>query len=457
VIASNGEKVENIRFEYGEAGKLDKSILVTPNVLLPNSSEKVTVALSTLLPNTKYWYRLKVTYKGKEEVSQYMEFSTKPELSLSIKYIYPIMADKVEVWGEVVSNMEDITQIRFEYGISDAFGGHQMANPVEIKAKSSGSVKAGLTQLQPNTKYYVRLKALHKGKEHVSAVQTFTTQPEYAINILGPTIKENSVDLRASIVSYKGSVTDIEFEFGKTPAYGKVMKALPASVGEGFIEYVRATLLDLDKDSVYYYRLKALQADKPIYSAGFMFRLAGGAILKVDSTQAVSANSTTFVGKIAPQGNSVLGIQFEYGLSTAYGDSVKATPVALAGYTTETVRASVEGLVPSTTYHYRIKSYANRQAVYSEDRTFTTAILSSVTPENQKLKVFPVPTASLLTISHERVVERIEVFDQLGRILLTSKPGALTCTLDLSGFPAGMYHLLIHDTSHTWSRMIIKQ
>lgn len=458
VIASNREKVENIRFEYGEMGKFDKSVLVAPNTLEPNTSEKVKVALSNLLPNTKYWYRLKATYKGKEEVSQYMEFTTKPELSLTMGYIYQVMTDKAELWGEVVSNIEDITQIRFEYGTTDALGEQFAADPGEVKAKSSSSVKASLTQLLPNTKYYVRLKALHKGKEHVSAVQTFTTRPEYVINIFRAILKESSAELMASIVSYKGSVTDIEFEYGTTPAYGKTMQASPASVGEGWPEYVGTTLVDLDKDTVYYYRLKALQGEKPIYSAGYMFRLVGGAILQVDSTEAVSANSTTFVGKIAPQGYYVGGIQFEYGLSTDYGDSVKATPAELFGYATGTIRASVKGLIPGTTYHYRIKSYVNGQPVYSEDRTFTTAILSSITHEDElRLKVFPIPTADLLTISHERVVERIEVFDQLGRHLLLLKPKISTCTLDLSGYPAGIYYLLIHDQSQTWSRTIIKQ
>ena len=67
--------------------------------------------------------------------------------------------------------------------------------------------------------------------------------------------------------------------------------------------------------------------------------------------------------------NVAADTQLEYGTTTAYGAT---TPLDTA--LTVTHSATLTGLAPRTTYHYRVLSrdYAGRQTV-SADRTFTTA------------------------------------------------------------------------------------
>jgi hypothetical protein len=73
----------------------------------------------------------------------------------------------------------------------------------------------------------------------------------------------------------------------------------------------------------------------------------------------VSATGATLTGTVDGAANSV---HFEYGTTTAYG--VATTP----GPATGDVAATISGLTPETTYHYRIVA----DGEVGEDRTFTT-------------------------------------------------------------------------------------
>ena len=76
---------------------------------------------------------------------------------------------------------------------------------------------------------------------------------------------------------------------------------------------------------------------------------------------------------------------FEYGTTTAYGGE---TPEAYAGsgYDLNTVSATVEGLQPSTTYHYRLVAENGAGESKGADRVFTTESLPAA-PSNDPVEV----------------------------------------------------------------------
>jgi YD repeat-containing protein len=66
-------------------------------------------------------------------------------------------------------------------------------------------------------------------------------------------------------------------------------------------------------------------------------------------------------------------VTFEYGLTTAYGSSVPATPSPVTGITTTTVKNELfTGLALSTTYHHRVKAVSSAGTSYGNDIAFTT-------------------------------------------------------------------------------------
>jgi hypothetical protein len=104
---------------------------------------------------------------------------------------------------------------------------------------------------------------------------------------------------------------------------------------------------------------------------------------------------------------------FQYGTTTAYGASTKAQSVS-ASVTQVAFTASVGGLAPDTTYHYRAVSEDFGGVSYGADGTFLTAL--------------PPPTVESVTQSHGRWRRG----DKLARISRKKPPVGTTFTFTLN-------------------------
>lgn len=96
------------------------------------------------------------------------------------------------------------------------------------------------------------------------------------------------------------------------------------------------------------------------------------------SSPSVSATSPTHVGQTSAQFNGSVNpngatttYSFQYGLTSAYG---LATPGKSAGHGTKSVKvhASASGLIPGTTYHFRIIALNSHGSAVGRDHTFKT-------------------------------------------------------------------------------------
>ncbi len=83
---------------------------------------------------------------------------------------------------------------------------------------------------------------------------------------------------------------------------------------------------------------------------------ASQAIPTVHTTAASSIQETGAVlnATVDPNGNEVLACSFEYGLTTAYGQSVPCSSLPGSGTSPVAVSATLAGLTPKTAYHFRI-------------------------------------------------------------------------------------------------------
>ena len=89
------------------------------------------------------------------------------------------------------------------------------------------------------------------------------------------------------------------------------------------------------------------------------------------ASSGVTANAATLNGTINPR-STPTAFLFEYGTSTAYGSSTALTDAG-GGGEDRAVSAPVVGLVPSTTYHYRLVAVRGGERFPGADATFTTA------------------------------------------------------------------------------------
>jgi hypothetical protein len=145
-------------------------------------------------------------------------------------------------------------------------------------------------------------------------------------------------------------------------------KANDGSAGTGSFS---ANLSGLTGNTVYYVRAYALNG------AG-----VGYGDVRTFTTAATSADAVTVAATGVKSEQAVLHgwvnannqattVSFEYGPTTAYGQTISAAPATVSG-TGDSVSAALSGLTPVTTYHYRIKIVNVYGTAYGSDMTFYT-------------------------------------------------------------------------------------
>jgi hypothetical protein len=91
-------------------------------------------------------------------------------------------------------------------------------------------------------------------------------------------------------------------------------------------------------------------------------------------TSNVTATSATVEGTIDAAGGPNAQCEFEYGTSTAYGQTAPCEPAGpfAAGAGQQAVHANLSGLDPATSYHYTLRGSSSEGDVAGSDQTFTT-------------------------------------------------------------------------------------
>jgi hypothetical protein len=98
------------------------------------------------------------------------------------------------------------------------------------------------------------------------------------------------------------------------------------------------------------------------------------------SAQNVTASSAALAGGVYPNGNDTTYL-WQYGTTPNYGQSTSASDIG-AGTVAVTAPATVTGLTPGTTYHYRLVAQNSLGTVYGYDYTFTTTTAPTPPPVN---------------------------------------------------------------------------
>jgi len=101
---------------------------------------------------------------------------------------------------------------------------------------------------------------------------------------------------------------------------------------------------------------------------------------QVTTTAATSVTQTgaTLNGTVNACSQTVV-TSFEYGLTTAYGSSVAATPSPVTGNTATGITAALTGLTINTRYHYRAVGTVGATKYYGADFTFDLVPTPSIT------------------------------------------------------------------------------
>jgi len=153
-----------------------------------------------------------------------------------------------------------------------------------------------------------------------------------------------------------------------TVADSKVAKGAP-----GTIKTDSLILQGLQPGSKIYIRAFVMNGSEPQYS--FNVKDATLPMLPATTTLAatnITQTAATLNGTVNASNNTTTVI-FEYGTTTAYGQTINATPNIVTGTTSTSVTASLTALQPNTSYHYRVKASCANGTSFGNDITFTTS------------------------------------------------------------------------------------
>jgi len=174
-------------------------------------------------------------------------------------------------------------------------------------------------------------------------------------------------------------------------------------------------------------------------------------VITLDATGVTSA-AATLNGTVNANG-SVSDVSFDWGLTSAYGNTAVATPPTVTGTTVTPVLTELSGLASNTTYHFRVKGSNIAGTSTGTDLTFTTSPGVGVNEkEHLKAEVYPVPNDGLFSISTHGGSGKtisLEVYNRLGIRVFSNKISVLPVTgivpIDISFVPAGLYTVILRD------------
>ncbi|MGH6876312.1 MAG: hypothetical protein ACREHV_02920, partial [Rhizomicrobium sp.] len=287
--------------------------------------------------------------------------------------------------GSVDPDETTVTACQFEYGTSTSYGHTAPCTPpAPFSGGAAVPVSAELSGLESNTTYHYRLAASNAGGTVEGQDETLTTLlPAPAVTIAPVSqIGRESASFNGT-VDPNGADATYHFEYSLDDIH---WTSLPeASAGNGAVATsVMQTASGLTPGMPYHVRLVATSAGivtgESATSSEVTFSTLSAATPRIFDIAAsyVNASGATLSATIDPEGQPT-SYQFEYGTTSAYGETVPATPAGPIDTPTR-VAQPLSGLAPETTYHFRALASNAAGPSYGPDQTFTTGAGGELAP-----------------------------------------------------------------------------
>ena len=221
-------------------------------------------------------------------------------------------------------------------------------------------------------------------------------------------------------------VTSCTIKYGLTTGYDKSVPCSPAP-GEGSAEIeVSGSVSDLEPNKTYHFQLFAENSEGKAEGGDRTFKTAfAPPTVTTGSASGLTQTAAALAGTVNPNGVATT-CEFEYGTSTAYGKSAPCATAPGSGTAGVSVSASLSGLSPSTTYHYRLVASGTGN-VEGDDATFST--LADTCATNSALCPPPEPktcanTPALCPVKPDNTAARQACIDKATKAYKKAKKAA---------------------------------
>jgi hypothetical protein len=294
------------------------------------------------------------------------------------------------------------TTVQFQYGTTTVYGSTITPSQSPVNGSSNINVSANISGLTSNTLYHYRDFAKNNSDTSYGADLTFTTlslvpnQPTLLSPENGSTGISTSPTLIWSNFSTTSGSSSINAKMpskiknkiarvSQTGLTNRLQVSTDSTFATGIIvDTTEAdtsyTTYGLLNNKTYYWHVDATNSTGTGgWSNAWSFTTIPNQIIVITNPATnITQTSAILNGLVNPNGN-ITWVQFQYGMTSSYEDTITATPSPDSGSSNIAVSANISGLTPNTLYHFRALAVSSNDTSYGGDLTSTTLPSKAIT------------------------------------------------------------------------------
>ncbi|MFH0888505.1 MAG: hypothetical protein V1871_04785 [Planctomycetota bacterium] len=365
----------NVRFQYGTT-ILYGSYTFYQNIGSGTAPVNVSAALTGLLPNTTYNFRIQATTGGTTGIvynGANRTFTTArlppictTDTASNITYNSAILN------GTVNPNGIDTTAY-FNYGLTTSYTETTTSQSIG-SGTSNVSVTANISRLLSNTAYNFRVVGTSNSGTTYGDNLIFTTGAPFGS---APTCTTNpasnstynSARLNGTVIP-NGLATNAYFQWGLTVSYDNTTTT--QAIGNGLTSVlVTANVSGLSSNRGYNFRVVGSSSVGITYGNNLTFNTAlPPPTCTTNAATNIGFNSATLNGTVNPNGISTTA-NFLWGITTSYENTT--TQAVGSGTSNVNVTSNINRLSASTLYNFMVVGTNSSGTSYGSNLTFTTS------------------------------------------------------------------------------------
>lgn len=359
----------DLYFEFGKSPAFGTQVTAMPAQLNDASLHYIQAQAPNLEPGRVFFYRLTGT-----TASGIIHGETRWFLSGNLPIVNTGMSSDVtlnsaQLYGNAIGNGYSAA-LFYEYGPTIYYGSEAIPVPDSVIGYNGTDTHLSVSGLEPYTTYHFRLKAVTGQFTSYGQDVTFITGGPSASTNQATDVGIHSARLQG-FANAKGTPVSVQFEYGLTAAYGNVVNAVPFTVTGSQETQVVYDVTGLDANTTYHYRVKAFNAIGTAFGNDMSMTTGFPPSVHTRPATEISVQEARLNGDL-DAGGIPTEIKFEYGLTSAYGNEADAVPSSVSDSGIHEVSLMLTGLLPETTYHFRIKGINAVMTNYGEDKVFYT-------------------------------------------------------------------------------------
>ncbi|HME02710.1 MAG TPA: fibronectin type III domain-containing protein [Solirubrobacteraceae bacterium] len=372
----NGGEVTSCAFEYGTTSSYGRTALCSALPGSGTSPVPVLAPVSALSPHTIFHFRISATNAGGVSTGEDGAFETPPfPPSLTKGEATAITPTSATLRAALNPNGGAVSRCVFEFGPTEAYGRIASCSLPPAPGEGFVTVLGAATGLASNTAFHARLVATGTGGSSTGPDFAFRTPrlPPGVEAREASSVTQNGATLNAVVNPNGSEVTACEFEYGPTEMYGETAPCTPAPGADHEPVAVSAPVQGWTPNTALHFRVIATSREGTTATTDHaLTTLPLPPVTTTGNATEVTQTTATLTGAVQPNGAELTSCRFEFGPTEAYGSTTPCSKTPPASEFSAPVSATIAGLSPGKTYHFRLVASNAGGSSPAEDQTVNT-------------------------------------------------------------------------------------